>query len=650
LTIIPIYGREMVGAARQGKLQSERGAFAQMLMVMVCGSFAAWYYWAGGVLSSETMSRIADEALRWGVAFQSAITGSILLRGAMSIVKERERRTLDFLLATPLSSAEIVLGKLVACLTICLSMLAVGFPFMLLLHVLGGVELRLLLLIYPAFATATLLLSAMAIWISAETPDRRVAGGLFLLCTMAWMIGPFSIAVFLPRWGIRLPGWIAAANWWLITSSPISIAFHVATGLRSWNQLVYEVIRMIALELAWATLFTVAAIVRLRPVFRALAGLDRQSDRRSRPRLVWRWRPRPPVGDDPILWREMYTSRINGLMKGLALLLYAFAFAGLGYATVHFARPAFAELWQCGYGAAASGSAQPEMNLFIRWFMPGTGAGVQVDTARMDFNLFIRYVTLVFTPLIAVRIAICSTETIGWEKSKETWTSLLATPMEPGAILRAAMLAGLWRTRGDLAVVVPIWVLGLAAGAIHPLGFVVAALVLATSMWFLLAYGALVSIRAKDLDEAAGKCILLTMGLVMTGTLHLLLPAGLNTVLWGAGSLPLMGWMSLFSYREATALSAPLDPQYQWVGALGGQMPLLVFLSWLVTILGSSIGAVLCWRYAVSHFDRLVGRPYRATEAAELDVATRSPAPSIARPAADLPRRGSPLAEADGAV
>jgi ABC-type transport system involved in multi-copper enzyme maturation permease subunit len=651
LTIIPIFRREMVAAARQGKLQGERLSFAILMSLLSGGSFAAWLYWAEGILDSGTMSRIAYEALKWSAAAQGGIVGPILVRAGMSIVKERERRTLDFLLGAPLSGAEIVLGKLVACVTMSLSLLAAGFPLMLLIHVLGGVELRLILLIYPAFTATVLFVSAMAIWISAEAPDRRVAIALYTLGMMGWLIGPFSLAVFPPRWGVRMPAWLAAGNWWLVASSPLSIWYPIALGLRSWDQLVYLVGRMIALQLAGAAILTTATILRLRPASRALSSLDRQAARLSRRRPVWRLQSRPPVGDDPILWREMHTSRINGLLKGLALLLYAFGFSLLVYTTVGFARPAFVELWQHGYGVGANGSARPEMNIFIRWFMPGSRAGGPIDTARMDFNLYIRYVTLIFAALMGVRIAICGTEAIGWEKSKETWTSLLATPMGPRAIVRAAMLAALWRTRGDFAFFLPLWVLGLASGAIHPLGFLVAALVLAASMGFLLAYGALVSIRAKDLDEAAGKCILLTMGLGMTGALPLLLPAGLNTVLWGAGSLPMMSWMSLFSYREAAAaLSAPLDPQFEWVGLLGGQMPLLVLITWLLAILGPAIGGLLSWRYAVSHFDRLVGRPYRATAAPELDLATPSPAPSIARADADLARRGSPLAEADGAV
>lgn len=651
LTIIPIFRREMVAAARQWRLYAERRAIGSMLFVIVCGSFAAWWYWAGGVLDSGTMARIWNEALRWGVGFQGGIAGSILIRGALSIARERERRTLDFLVATPLSSAEIVLGKLAACAAISVGTMGVGLPIMLLLHSVGGVELRLIGLMYAALAAMGFFLGAMAIWISAETPDRRIAGGVFMLLLMTWLIGPFSVTVFLPRWGIRLPAWLAAANWWLVSSSPVVIVFHIATGLRSWDRLVEEVARLMALQAGAAVLFTVAAIARLRPAYRALTGLARPEDRKARRRLVWRWRPRLAVGDDPILWREMYTSRIGGFTKGYFVLLYALAIAALIYVTGRFAGPAFAELWHNGYGFNGETPAEAETNLFIRWFMPGTRAGGPIDVARMDFNLLIRYITAVFSMLVSFRIAIGATETIGSEKTRETWTSLLTTPLEPRDILRAAMLASLWRARGDLAIVLVLWILGLAAGAIHPLGLVMAVLLLASSTWFLLAYGAMVSVGAKDMDEAAGRCVLLATVLVATAALTFLLPAGLNSLLWSVGATPIMLWTSLLSYREVAALlHAPLQPSTFRAGLLSGQWPLTVLVSWVLAIVGPALAGLWAWRSAVTRFDRWVGRPHRAGNPPRRDAVTPSPGASIARPAANPTLRGCPLAEADGAV
>jgi ABC-2 family transporter protein len=654
MSIIPILRREMVTAARQGhRLHSERHSIAQMLFLIVGGSFAAWWYWAGGVLDSGTMARISDEALRWSVAFQGGIVGSILIRGALAITREREGRTLDFVLITPMSSAEIVLGKLAACVAMTLSTMAVGLPILLLVHTLGGVELRVILLAYAGLFSMDLFLSAMAIWMSAEMPDRRSAGAIFVLGTMAWLIGPFSVATFLPRWGIQMPASIAAANWGLASTSPVVVAFHIATGLRSWDQLVGEVGRMIALQLGAAAIFTIAAIVRLRPAHRSLAGGDQSAGRKARRRLSWRWRPRPPVDDDPILWREKYTTRESGLMRAANLLIFGGLAVGLGLATYFYARLAFVELWHHGYPSASIAKPPEEVNVLLRLFMPlmTTSAGGPIDLSRMEFNHFIRYATVAILVIMSFMTAGIASEILGVERVKDTWTSLLATPLTSRDILRSALLATAWRSRHALAVLLALWMLGMAAGAIHPLGFLVSWLEVAASAWLMAVLGVLASLRAGKAESAPAQGAVPTLVLTTTGVLPLLLPPGLNPVLLGAGSLPLMAWTSLVSYREmASALAAPLDPHFPWVGLPGGQIPLLVFISWLVAILGPAGGGLVAWRYAVAHFDRLVGRPHRAAEATEVDTMAPLGAPTFRRPPADPTGRRSPLAEADGAL
>ena len=651
MTLIPIFRGELAAVARQGKLQSERAYFAGQLLLMVAGSFAAWYFWSDGVLSSSTMARIANEALRWSIAFHAGLIGMVAMRGARAIAKERDRRTLDFLLVTRLNSAEIVLGKLAASVLIASGTMVAGFPVMLLLHVLAGVELPLILILYTGMASTIVFLGAGSVWVSAESPDARAAVGLFLLGTVGWMIGPFFVTIFLPRWGIRLPEWLASANWTLVASSPISVAYHIATGLRSWDQLVYQIGRLIALQLAGATFFTVAAIIRLRPAHRALGGVDRKAERQARRRLVWRLRPRPSVGDDPIVWRERYTSRENAFVKAATYLIFGSLFVGLAGATFYYARPAFVELWRNGYGSASVAMPDPEMNILVRLFAPRTGGNVAVDIARTEFNLFIRYATVSILVVMSFVIAGMASEIFGIERLKETWTSLLATPLTAGDLVRSVLRATAWKSRIAYGLIVIMWALGTLAGAIHPLGLLVSLLEMAASVWLMAVCGVLGSIRGPKAESSAGQAVFVALILTCTGILPVLLPPGLNPVLLGAGSLPLMAWTSLVSYREAaTVLSAPLDPHFQWVGLYGGQMPMLVALAWLVAIVGPALAGFLVWRYTMTHFDRLVGRPFRAPEAAESDTLGRLLAPAIPRPSPTASRRGSPLAEADRAV
>ena len=143
LTIIPIFCREMMAArGRQSRLQSARAGFAVELSLMVVGAFAAWYYWAGGVLDSLTMARIANEVPALGRRFHAGDDGHDRDLGRRSIAEGagqpdarlRARHAAD---AAPRS---------------CWASSprawswpdddGAGLPVMLLLHVLGGIELR----------------------------------------------------------------------------------------------------------------------------------------------------------------------------------------------------------------------------------------------------------------------------------------------------------------------------------------------------------------------------------------------------------------------------------------------------------------------------------------------------------------------------
>ncbi len=153
----------------------------------------------------------------------------------------------------------------------------------------GGIDLRLIALCYAGFTSSFLFLISLAIWISVAAPDIRLATAAYLFGAMAWCVGPFSLAFVLPRFGIHMPESVAAANAWLVLSSPIIAAFHLAAGLNSWAQLSYIVGRMIALQLLGAGFLTIGAIARLRLAQRTLVSGDQRARGRQARRPVWRF-------------------------------------------------------------------------------------------------------------------------------------------------------------------------------------------------------------------------------------------------------------------------------------------------------------------------------------------------------------------------
>ena len=160
--------------------------------------------------------------------------------------------------------------------------------------------------------------------------------------------------------------------------------------------------------------------------------------RLSRP--VWRFRPRPPVADDPILWREMHTNRggligqLIGQCLGLAVL------AALAYGTFFFGSRAFAEVWRHGYTAVGTLAERPELNLVLRFFMDDSTSNMPADAYRVDFNVFLRFVTLAIMFVTSLVCGGIGLELIVTERAKDTWSSLIATSLSAREILLGKFL------------------------------------------------------------------------------------------------------------------------------------------------------------------------------------------------------------------
>jgi ABC-type Na+ efflux pump permease subunit len=618
LDIRPILNRELLIATRKTNLWGNRCFFAGMLLTIVLSTFGARYYWdQGQVPAHDMMALVAFQTFLWMLlAHAAVILGVFSGSAAPSIALEKDRRTLDFLLATRLSNAEIVLGKLAACMIFLLAGFAAGIPIMLLLHLLGGVDPGLILLGYAGLITTAFFMIALAIWISTDAINVRNAAEASVLCWITWLIGPFFVSMVFPRLGLRLPGFLLTANAWVLTSSPLGLLFKIVGGGRPSSQLLNAVLWMSGLQLAGGAVLVIWAIARLRSKYRVNVSGDSQSLAARLVRPGWRWRPKPPVSDDPIFWREMHTSRTGLLGKVIGLVIYLGVYGILAFFTFFYARPALIEVWRHGYGSAITSAEQPEWNLAIRFFISGAEVNSPADFARTDFNLYLRFVT---TPLVFL-ITLCAggmaAEWITSERTRETWDSLIATPLTARDILRSYMLATLWRMRVLLATLLALWTLGLAAGSIHPAGYLVSLLVVAAWTWLMLAYGTSASIAAKDKATPSSRLVLLfflTFGML---AVSFLLPR-MSTVLLGAGSPAFVAWLSLVSHRDLrNALHYPVYPALQWMHINTQESFSSVAATCLIGIIIPSLWGLYLWRGALANFDRLIGRPCKTTELA----------------------------------
>ncbi len=618
MDITPIVNRELLTATRKTGLWWSRGVSAGILLTIALATFGARYYWDQGQVSDhDMMARVAFQAFEWMLVAQTGtIFGVFASRAALSIALEKDRRTLDFLLATRLSNAEIVLGKLVSSLTFLVAEFAVGLPVMLLLNPLGAIDLRLILLAYAGLLTTGFFTIALAIWVSARAADARTAAGAAVLWWMTWLMGPFFVSMVFTRVGLRLPGFLLTANAWVLTSSPLSLMFKIGGGVTPSSGLVDAVAWMSGLQVAGGAVLVVWTIAILRSAYRLNVSGDSQSLAARLTRPGWRWRPKPPVGDDPILWREMNLARGGFVGNVIGLVIGLGCLGVLGYVTYFFARPALIEVWRHGYSSGITSAERPEWNLMIRFFMPDYGVNPPADIARIELNLYLRQITTTLIFLVTLGAVGIASESIVGERARETWDSLIATPLSARDILRSKMLAALWRMRGLLAILLGLWTIGLVAGAIHPVGFLVSVLVLAALVWFVLTFGIYLSVGAKDKAAIAGPTMGLVFFLTGSGLLPILLPGRSASVVLGASSPPFVAFLSLVSYRDVrNAGSFRVYPLLQWMNIATDEGPLRVAATCLIGIMILTAAGFYVWRSSLTHFDRLIGRPFKTSAA-----------------------------------
>ena len=262
----------------------------------------------------------------------------------------------------------------------------------------------------------------------------------------------------------------------------------------------------------------------------------------------------------------------------------------LAWGTTDFALPAFRELRAAGYGVAPPNSARGQFHLYLRTVATG--------------------VSLAF--LLGIASDAAAGMTI--ERERDTWISLVATPLTGREIVRAKLLGAIWGARYAAVVAAMLGVVGALAGSLHPAGLVLVAAELAAYAAFAAALGTWVSLRSGDTPRA------------MAATLAWLLlanagPALVMAALWPArpmtlaGCAPAMLALSLASPGEV--LGRPAANSFGGVSdamasSLWAGHGAEVWLACLASVAGYATAAWALTRSACRGFDARLDRPSEA--------------------------------------
>lgn len=175
----PIFASEVARLARNGRTNLIRILYALAL-------FAALYAEIPGAeVTKDSAPEFAKQFATLFLVIQSAavlLITPLYFGGAVS--DEKEKHSLDFLLGTRLTAREIVLGKFGARLVNLIGILLVGLPVLALTMFWGGVDLKLVVVMFASAVVSAFSLGALSVLLSVLMRRSIQA----LVCSFAAML------------------------------------------------------------------------------------------------------------------------------------------------------------------------------------------------------------------------------------------------------------------------------------------------------------------------------------------------------------------------------------------------------------------------------------------------------------------------------
>jgi ABC-type Na+ efflux pump permease subunit len=465
----PVLFYEMVRTARRGRYVWLRFAYAILILLAVWAVYQRYsprlidipYYIKDRNLLQPYL---AAEMARFAEAFFSAfmcvqLFAVVLLTPAYTagaVAEEKDRKTLEFLLATDLNGRQIVLSKLAACLGNLMLLIMTGLPILALTQLLGGVDPGLLVAGFLATGLTMLSLAAVSILNSVYASKARDAIVMSYLTVLGYlMLSIFSAALIpSPTATARLvspwrDAWDSLMHA-VTCGNPIVAIFQLQADYGKGTplaQLLPPLVRDYAIFHGWVTFICIAwAVARVRKA--ALNSPHRSA--RARVERMRHWL-RPKLGRQPMIWKEVFAE------PGLAFNWFGRVIVGL-IILVSFA-PA---LWIIG-------------RYSLQYASHG---GFYVEALKQDINVWVRLVGTTVATLTLLGVAVRAASSISGERDRQTLDSLLTTHMELRAILWAKWLGSLLSVRWAWVWLCLVWAVGVFVGGLH----------IVTLPWLLLAW------------------------------------------------------------------------------------------------------------------------------------------------------------------
>jgi len=323
----PILVRVVHGASRRTRHLWLRVGYLSALLAVVFTILVASTQGRSGSLAE--LAKGASQTFMWASMTQLALMcflAPVFTAGA--ITQERDAKTFNILLSTPLSSAQIVFGSLLSRLYFVMTLLLAGLPIFLITMTYGGVTTGQILESFALAGATAVLTGALAIFVAMLRVGTRGTILTFYLAIATYLLSLYFLAQWGATWLEDSPPNLSGAKMsWLTPLHPF-LALDVALNrvhpppfgrlVGVWGPIRYALAYPSSAYVTWTTLLalflTSASIFFVRgnaflgdeTYFGRFLGMVHgrpRGERTRQPRRVWA---------NPIAWREAKTRASGG--------------------------------------------------------------------------------------------------------------------------------------------------------------------------------------------------------------------------------------------------------------------------------------------------------------------------------------------------
>ena len=456
----PVFTYEILRFGRRRLTFVLRFVYVLAIVGLLALLYATWMARISqyGSLTTVRPSEMASFAATFFEAFAAIqLAVALLLTPAYvagSIADEKERRTLEFLLATDLKNREIIFGKLAARIANLLMYVLAGIPVLAFLQLFGGIDPELALSAAASTAITVLGLAALSIVCSTYLSTSRGAMAAAYSALFGYLAFSAVVAVLGHTLG---QGTLISVGGWSIDNSDLgdvvssgNLISTVLLRTRGGTDLGEDVIAGILRDYAvfWGIASTALigiAVARLRTI--ALSQGPGNSHSAAKPSA------RIAMGDHPILWREVFTGHRRAGYSG-----WVFRILIVGLLAI-----------------------LPGVMINLSFFRVQAWRGTmtfseQWEQFREGMSIWVRVATGFLSLLIFFGAALRGAASISGERDRDTWLSLISAPITPWEVLRGKFLGAVLGMRFFYGLLLVVWAIGLTMGATHILSLPLAIL------------------------------------------------------------------------------------------------------------------------------------------------------------------------------